>query len=302
MIQQLLEIFINVITPVFVLVLVGYLAAPRLALDPRTLSRAAYYLFIPAFVFNAVSTAEIEADLIGRMVSFALVVHILIALVGFLVARLLGRSPQMIGAYVILAVFGNVGNFGLPLITFRLGEEAVFAATIYFLTILFISFVISVAAANWNKGSGRRAMLEVFKTPALLALVPALLINGIDFTPPLMVSRITTLLGAAMVPTMLVTLGAQMSSMNRFQFNRDVWITSAIRLLGAAGLALLLAPLFGLTGIARGAGIFQSAMPPAILTSIIALEYDLLPDFVTTTVLVSTLLSIVTLTLLFAFV
>ena len=202
MIQQLLEIFINVITPVFVLVLVGYLAAPRLALDPRTLSRTAYYLFIPAFVFNAVSTAEIEANLIGRMVSFALVVHILIALVGYLVARLLGRSPQMIGAYVILAVFGNVGNFGLPLITFRLGEEAVFAATIYFLTILFVSFVISVAAANWNKGSGWQAMLEVFKTPALLALVPALLINGIDYTPPLMVSRITTLLGAAMVPTM----------------------------------------------------------------------------------------------------
>ena len=44
----------------------------------------------------------------------------------------------------------------------------------------------------------------------------------------------------------------------------------------------------------------QAAMPAAVLTSIIALEYDLLPDFVTRTVLFSTLASVVTLTLILA--
>jgi hypothetical protein len=41
-------------------------------------------------------------------------------------------------------------------------------------------------------------------------------------------------------------------------------------------------------------------MPAAVLASIIALENDLLPEFVTTTVLFSTLASIVTLTLVLA--
>ncbi|MGM0675299.1 MAG: AEC family transporter, partial [Spirochaetota bacterium] len=47
----------------------------------------------------------------------------------------------------------------------------------------------------------------------------------------------------------------------------------------------------------RGAGILQSSMPTAVLASIIAIEYDLLPEFVTEVVLFSTLASLVTLTL-----
>jgi hypothetical protein len=43
-------------------------------------------------------------------------------------------------------------------------------------------------------------------------------------------------------------------------------------------------------------------MPAAVLASIIALEYKLLPEFVTTTVLFSTLYSILTLTVILTFI
>jgi predicted permease len=41
-------------------------------------------------------------------------------------------------------------------------------------------------------------------------------------------------------------------------------------------------------------------MPAAVLTSLIAMEHDLLPDFITTTVLFSTLASAFTLTVVLA--
>jgi hypothetical protein len=66
--------------------------------------------------------------------------------------------------------------------------------------------------------------------------------------------------------------------------------------------ALLLAVPFGLTGIERGAGVLQASMPVAILASFIALQHDLIPEFVTTTVLFSTLASVVTLTVMLAIV
>jgi predicted permease len=47
----------------------------------------------------------------------------------------------------------------------------------------------------------------------------------------------------------------------------------------------------------RNAGVLQAGMPTAVLASIIALEYDLLPDFVTTTVLFTTIASVITLTI-----
>lgn len=297
---EIAAIFFNVITPVFLIALLGYVAGPRLKLEARTLSRAAYYLFVPAFIFNVISTAEINAGLAGRMIGFAVVVHLLVALLGYAVARALGRPPAVVGAFVVVAVFGNVGNFGLPIILFHLGEEAEFAASFYFLIILVVAFVISIAAASSQRDGRWRAVLEVFKTPALLAVGPALLVNQLDLPVPLLIGRVTGLLGAAMVPIMLLALGVQLASMQNWSLSVDVWLASAVRLLGGAAVALLLAGAFGLTGIERGVGIFQSAMPPAVLASIIALEYDLKPDFVTTVVLVATLLSAVTLTILLA--
>lgn len=304
MLLTVLEIFFNVITPVFALVAIGYVAGPRLQLQARTLSRYAYYILIPSFVFNVMSTAEVEAALAIRMIAFITVVELGCALLGFAVAKALRRPPAVVGAFVLIATFGNVGNFGLPLIEFRLGEEAVLAATVYFLVIVVVAFAIGVGAASWatGKGNGWVAIVDVLKTPALLALLPAILFNGFDVAPPLMLSRITGLLGAAMVPTMLVTLGVQLSEASAIRLTRDVWIASGIRLLGGAALALLLVVPFGLMGVERGAGIFQASMPTAVLASIIALEYKLVPNFVTTTVLFSTVASVVTLTLLMAFV
>ncbi len=301
MATQLFSIFFNVITPVFALVVIGYFAGPRLGLNARTLSRFAYFILIPAFVFDVIRTFDVQATAVAKMTLYITAVHLLLAGAGWGVATLLRRPPKMVAAYVLIAIFGNVGNFGLPLIEFRLGKDAIPVATVYFLAILTVSFVVGVAAANWGKG-GVKATTAVFKTPALLALVPAFIINHFDLPLPLALTRSTGLLAGAMIPTMLVALGVQLAGMKTFRFSGDVLVSSAIRLLGGAALAVIIAIPFGLTGVMRGAGIFQSAMPAAVLTSIIALEYDLLPDFVTTTVLFSTVASTITLTLVMALV
>ncbi len=303
MILQLLSIFIDVVTPVFALVLLGYLVGPRLNLEARTLSRAAYFIFAPAFIFNVISQANVPLAAVVRMTGYAFLVHLACVLVGFVVAKALGRSWEIVGAYMLIAVFGNVGNFGLSMVEFRLGNEAMVAATIYFLAILVIAFVIGVAAASWIRGSGGvGAILSVFKTPALLALWPALLFPITDLEVPLVLSRITGLLGEAMIPVMLVTLGVQLGEVGKLVINLDVVLASAVRLLAGPILAMILVVPFGLTGFERDVGILQSSMPAAVLCSIIAIEYDLVPEFVTTTVLFSTIASLFTLTVVLSLV
>jgi malate permease and related proteins len=297
MLLELASIFLNVVTPVFALLLIGALAGRWLELDTRTLTRFAYFLLTPAFVFNIIGKADVSAALALRMIGFIAVVEIGLALLGFLVARLLRRPSKMVGAYILIAVFGNVGNFGLPLIEFRLGEEALIPATVFFVSVSMIAFTIGVAAATGSQGSKLNALFSVLRTPAIIALPFALLFNATG-GPPLFLDRIAGLLGGAMVPTMLVTLGVQLTQMKNFHFSADMFIASGVRLLGGPLLAFLLVLPFGLAGLERGAGILQASMPAAALASIIALEHDLLPDFVTPTVLLSTLLSLVTLTVL----
>jgi len=295
-------VFLNVVTPVFILVVIGYFVGPRLKIDARSLSRTAYFVFIPAFVFNIISEAKIDSELALQMLSFILVAQIAVALLGFLVGKALRQSREITAAFVLIATFGNVGNFGLPLIVFRLGESARTYATVYFVATVFISFVICVGVASWARSGGVTAVFSVFKTPALIALIPALVFNITDLEVPIFLSRLSGLLGQAMIPVMLITLGVQMGEIPKIKINFNVFAASTVRLIGGPVLALLIVPYFGLEGLERSTGILQAAMPAAVLASIIALEYKLLPEFVTTTVLFSTLYSVLTLTVILTFI
>ena len=298
---QLVVIFFNILAPVFTLVLIGYLVGPRLGIEARSPAKISYYILVPAFIFNIFKDAQIQATLAIRMSLFILAVTIGVILISFLVARFVLRaSPQLTAAFVLVAAFGNVGNFGLPIIQFKLGEEALLAASVYFLILSTFGFIVGVIAASWHKGGGRLAVLSAFTTPGVLAVLPAFVVNGFDLEVPLFVDRSVGLLAGAMIPLLLLTLGLQLAAMGRPRLTRDVAVASTLRLVIGPILAIALAGIWGVTGIARGAGILQASMPAAVFASLIAMEYDLLPDFVTTTVLFSTLASAFTLTVVLA--
>lgn len=298
----LLSVFLDVVAPVFAIVAIGWTLGPRLGLDARTLSRAAYYVFVPAFTFDVISRSEVPLASAGRMGAYAALAHLSFGAIAFVLARTLGRSRKVTAAWVMLAVFGNVGNFGLALISFRLGAEALAPATIYYVVILLTSFVVCVGAAAWTRGGGLSAVASVFRTPALLVAAPAFALSGAHVELPLLVSRTVGLLGGAMIPTMLFVLGVQLAGTRALRPSADVAIVAALRLVVAPAVAWALAAPFGLEGLERASGILQAGMPAAILVAIIATEYDVEPAFVTTAVLASTVLSLPTLTVLLSLV
>lgn len=290
---QLLGIFLNVLAPVFTLVLLGYLAAPRLQLETRTLSRYAYFILTPALVFTILSQTRIEAALAGRMIGFISLVYIGTTVLAFITARILRRPAAMTAAYVMIGVFGNVGNFGLPIVQFAEGPEALGLATVYFLANMVLAFIVCVAAANFSRGFTLSMVGQVFRTPALLALAPALLVNWSGISLPPVVLRPLELLSAALIPTMLIVLGAQLADAGMPKLSPDMLIASGIRLIGGPALAFATVGWFGLPPLERNVGILQASMPAAVLVSIIAIENRLLPEFVTSAVLFSNVISII---------
>jgi len=296
--SELFSVFLNVILPVFGIVALGALIGRRLELQTQTLTRAAYYVFVPAFIFQAISGANVPLDSAVKMISFIVLTHLLAAFVAGGIARLLGKSKEMIAAFIMIAMFGNVGNYGLAVIRFRLGDVALVPATIYFVAIIIAAFIVCVGAAGWARGGSKGAIWGVLKTPALWATVPALIVSSDGLAVPLMVSRMIGLLAEAMIPVMLFALGLQLLEQKRVALSGDVLLACGIRLLLAPALAFVVAIPFALGPIENGAGILQAGMPTAILVAIISKENNIVPDFVISVVVVSTLFSLVTLTLL----
>jgi hypothetical protein len=78
-------------------------------------------------------------------------------------------------------------------------------------------------------------------------------------------------------------------------------IVVALRLVLSPIVAWFMASALRMPMIGMQVGIIESAMPTAVIASILALQYDSEPDFVTGAILVSTLISPITLTQLLYF-
>jgi predicted permease len=90
---------------------------------------------------------------------------------------------------------------------------------------------------------------------------------------------------------MILILGLQLERAAWPKRVRPVLAAVAVSLLLSPVIALALAAAFGLTGPARQAVVLLSSMPVAVTTTILAIEYDVEPDMVTSAVFLSTLAS-----------
>ena len=292
---ELLRIFVDVLTPVFVIVGVGYLVAGRMKVDAGTLSKLAYWILGPAFIFDVLAGTDLQGDVVLRVVSVSLATMVVVGLVATGVARAMGRTRSETSATMLTSVHGNVGNFGIAIAAFAFGEQALPLAGIVMVTVNTAGILVGVAAATSQTAGPAVAIRTAFLAPMALAVIPAVLVNAGDVTLPLVADRPIGLLAQALIPMMLLTLGIQLGQMERPHVGFIVAVPIAAKLTLAPAVAASIVAAVGPTGLAGHVVILQAAMPAAVFTSLVALEHDMEPDLVTTIVLAGTLASVATL-------
>jgi len=300
-VSLLLSIFTDDILPILLVAFVGFLLARYLRVDVKTLSRVTLYALTPCLAFNVLVTSNIGVAELGRMALFAVCTVLGIGLIARLIMLPLRLDRATASACLIVVMFANGGNYGLPLTLFAFGQEALAYATVYFVTSVTLTYTVGIFLASSGQHSLRQALISVFKMPVVYGVALALVVILTRTTLPLPVMRPIQLLNNAAIPAMLLILGMQLERAVRPERPWLVGLATALRLVVSMALGFALAPMFGLSGVARQAGLIQAAMPTAVITTILALEYKLDSSFVTGVVFLSTLLSPFTLTVLIAF-
>ena len=158
-----------------------------------------------------------------------------------------------------------------------------------------------VLVAASGKGSVRTALTRLFKVPAVYAVTAAVIVLATGTTVPTAVMRPIGLLSDAAIPIMLLVLGMQLERATMPKHPKAVAAAVALSLVVAPLLAFGLTALLGLTGAARQAAIIEASMPAAVITTVLALEFDLDAGFSTSVVFFTTLFSPITLVVLIAY-
>jgi hypothetical protein len=292
----------NVLAPIFLIIGLAVLIDRLFAPDARAFSRAVVYLFHPCLVFGGIAGSDLQAEELGQIVAVALVSSLLMAAIGWGLARLMRFERKLESAFVMCVVLVNAGNYGLPLNQFAFGEAGLQRAIVFYVVTSVISNTVGVYLASRGEASIKQSLLNVLAVPLPYATALGFVVNFARMDLPLPVDRVVTLLGQAAVPTMLLILGLQLSRTSVRGRMGPIALATATRLGVAPLVALGLVSLLGMSGIARQVCIVEASMPTAVMSGVLATEFGSDAEFATAVILVSTLASIVTLSILLSLV
>lgn len=308
--MSLVDALTTAILPVLAVAAAGAVLGRLRDVTVDPLATVTLYILAPALVFHSLATTSIRAGSVMRVAVGVVVFTGVMTIIALGVGRLTGLSRDLRGALALTSAFPNSGNYGIPLATFAFGALGESIAVLFLAAQSVLVYTLGVVLASRGQGTDLGgAASEVFRLPLLYAAVAAGLVRLFDIVPSGSMMDTIRLTGDAAIPVMLLLLGIQVVGGTG---RGDV--TSVIP---GVGLKLFIAPVIGLI-LALGLGfedttvarvfILECAMPAAITPLMLVVEYRgegtieglSAPDYVSTTILVTTLLSVLTLTGLIA--
>lgn len=283
------EIFFDIIGPVLMLVAVGAGVGRWLGLSPEPFAKLAFWVFGPAFMFNALANAGLPSNVLIEVASAALLALAGTGVFALLVTARMSRDRR--AAVLTTSLYGNTGNFGLAMVIFTFGDAAIPFAAVCLVVVNTVGLVVGIASTQ----GGWSGIGTAFTRPMTLVIIPALVVNGFGTELPPIVDRPIGLMAAGLIPMMLITLGIQLEQMRRPKIGIDVGLSLFAKLLVQPLIAVAAVSMIGLSDLAAGAVILQAAMPAAVFTTVLAIEQKTRPDETATIVMAGTLVSILTL-------
>lgn len=293
---ELINTFANNLLPILLIAAAGYVLGKALTVDSRTIGRMVFYIFSPLLVFNLMITSQLNLKQALTTIAYTATVILVMGLAAFLLGKLFRLERTHLLAIILTVAFGNTGNYGLPLVKFAFGDEALAVASIFYVTTTILFNTAGVIIASLGHLDLKSAILGVFRLPIVYAVLVALIIKGTGTAIPLPLARTIEIAANGAIPAMIILLGLELSKIEWSHSWRALGLGVSIKLLAGPLVGLLIAGLLGLSGHTRQGTVIEAAMPAAVATTVVATEYKLEPSLVTAIVFLGTIFSPLTLT------
>ena len=299
--HELFTTFANNLLPILLIAATGYILGKTLTVDSRTIGRIVFYIFSPLLVFNLMVTSQLNFGQAITTVEFTAAVIAIMGVLAFIFGKIFQLERPQLLAVILTVAFGNTGNYGLPLVKFAFGDEALAVASIFYVTTTILFNTVGVIIASLGHSDLKSAILGVFKLPIVYGVILALLVKATGFQMPVPLSRTIEIAANGAIPLMIILLGLELTKIEWSHSFRALGVGVLTKLILGPIVGLLLASLFGLQGHSHQGSVIEAAMPAAVANTVIATEYKLEPSLVTAIVFLGTILSPLTLTPLIVF-
>lgn len=309
-----LEILVKLLAIVIV-VAIGYgvgrarwLSPDDKEADPaRTLSYAAFYIFVPALLFR--TTARIDLATLPWRTLAAFFVPTLLMMVGLyaflrLSQRGTGQPAAAPSVRALSASFGNTLQVGVPMAAALFGEPGlaihVTVISLHALTLLTVqTALVEIDLAQAKRRSGgsgsfgstlRATVRNTIVHPVVLPVLCGMAWKATGLALPGVIDEILHTLGQAVVPLCLVLIGMSLAYYHLGGAIRGAVVLSLLKLLLLPALVLGIGHWgMGLTGLPLAVIVMVAALPVGSNALIFSQRYATLQAEATAAIVISTL-------------
>jgi hypothetical protein len=261
------------------------------------LTAVAFYIALPALVFQSTVTQSIAEVLVWRLLVGVTIVLLIVAALGWLVHRR-RANPARRGVAVVQSYHCNMGFLGVPFVAATFGGVTAGKASVVLgigslvqvtLTVLLLTRITSAEADPVEELAG------VARNPVLIALTLGLAGAAVGVSLPALATDTLGLVGSLALPIALLAVGASLTADGGLVDPPTVGAVAAVKLLVMPLVALGAFLALGAVPTTLRAGVLMLAMPTAVSTYIYASELGGDRDLASATVVATTVAAVVTL-------
>lgn len=260
---------IGALTPVFAVILLGYLFKKwRFVPDGfwSAAERITFYVFFPSLLVATTAKADMAGLQVLPMVGTLIVGIVLVVALTFWLRfplRLDGPSftsliqgsvrPNVyVGLAAALALFGTEG---LTLISLSI------AAAVPTVNAISVVAMVRYASLAGTPVGWKSMLWPIAKNPMILACATGLVLNGAGVGLPPLIGPLLEILGRASLPVGLLAVGAGLELAAMRSAGRTVAVTSAIKILLLPVVTHILCLSFGLDGLTATVPVLYASLP-----------------------------------------
>ena len=305
-----MDAIVNVVVPVFGIVLTGYLAGRLNVLGPESaaaLNRYVYFFALPPVLFVFTARAPIGQVLNWPFIGAFMLGSALTLVVACIVGRLWFRLDfDQLVVHALTAVFANTAYMGIPLFLTAFGPDGTLPAIIGTLAATTMLIGGAIAALETARAPGPSA-LRIFgqvtgmlaRNPLLVAPFLGIAFSALTLPVPKPIGNFLDLLAASAGPAALFALG--LSLVGRAQTGNAAevaWLAFLKLIVHPLATYLMVRTVFTLPDTWGRAAVLLAALPPGALVFVVAQQYDVYVRRASAAIIVSTVLSIATIAVL----
>lgn len=292
------------IAVLLVLIATGYAAFRLGILDRHTTHTLSVFLLnvsIPALIIVSMQM-PLSDELISGAVVFTLglsVFYLFSVTIAYFARSALQMDAGRGGVFSFAILFGNVGFMGFPISAALFGPESIFYVAIANLAFYLLIFSAGIVMMTGKYEFNPRLLLN----PGIIAACVGLTFFMLEIRIPSPLIDGMSILGDLTTPLAMVIIGSLLATFPFWEMigDKSVFWATVLRLFGLPiGTFFLLSPLIG-DPLMLGILVILAGMPAGSMTAIFADIYRADEQFASQLVFVSTLLSLVTIPIIAAF-